>query len=93
MSCCAEWMMLEMFASAGEVCAAYTWGLSEILKPGGMCEAFSHLCRNSSFSRSMTFRRWSRWSWRVSEKTKMSSRWAAMNCFPSSPLNSLCINL
>ena len=30
--------------------------------------------RLADFNQSMTLRRWLRWSWRVSEKTRMSSR-------------------
>ena len=47
MSCCAVFTIVFISASTGEVPEAYTWGLSEIYKPGGTCEAVSHLSRNS----------------------------------------------
>ena len=40
---CAESIILEIDASTGEASDAYTWGLSEIFKPGGTCEASSLL--------------------------------------------------
>ena len=39
---CAVSVILAMLASTGEVPKAYTWGLSEIHKQGGTCEASSH---------------------------------------------------
>ena len=38
-SSCAELMIFLMFSSTWEAFEAYTWGLSEMRKPGGTCEA------------------------------------------------------
>ena len=40
-------MIFLMLSSTGEAFEAYTWGLSEMRKPGGTCEASLHFPRNS----------------------------------------------